>query len=264
VWAGLLWAGNGAALGRSTALRQFGGKGVPDEGTIHVVVDHAVRISDTVGVAVTRRQDLTGLVHPVKRPPSVRLEDAALHEAAARTRVSDGLAILADVCQQRATTEARLRQTLTELPRLRNRRVWAAVLDDVASGANSLLEVRYLRDVERAHGLPTPNRQQVGTSVGRRVWRDGEYPAFGVTLELDGRLGHEWATDRRHDRRRDLVVAGSGGVTLRHGYADVLEEACETAALVVRVLWSRGWPGQPKACGRACRIWAMLRVLESA
>jgi hypothetical protein len=187
-----------------------------------------------------------------------------LHVAAARPRITDGLAVIADACQQRATTEARLRKALRALPRLRGSAVWTGVLDDVESGAHSLLELSYLRRVERAHGLPTPVRQPAGASLGRRVWRDGEYPELGVTLELDGRLGHQWATDRRRDRRRDLVVAGAGGVTLRHGYADVLDDACETAALVVRVLWSRGWQDRPVTCSPDCPLWGVLGPLDSA
>jgi hypothetical protein len=153
---------------------------------------------------------------------------------------------------------------LSDFPGLRNRRIWSAVLDDIAQGAHSFLEITYLRRVERSHGLPTPDRQHAGRSFGRRVWRDGDYPQWGISLELDGRLGHEWSADRRRDRRRDLVLAGSGGLTLRHGYADVLEEYCETAALVVRVLWARGWQGRPRACGADCELWGCLRLLASA
>jgi hypothetical protein len=125
------------------------------------------------------------------------------------------------------------------------------------------LEVTYLRKVERAHGLPTPERQRQATTLGRRIWRDGDYPAWGVALELDGRIGHEWNTDRRRDRRRDIIHAGGGGVTLRHGYEDVVDEACESAALVARVLTSRGWTGTPTDCGPACRLSATLRRLAA-
>jgi hypothetical protein len=264
VWAGLLWAGEGAVLARSTALRGYGFIRIPDAGVVHILVDHARKVRDIAGVSVRRRRDLQRFVHPAKRPPTVRLEDAVLHEAAGRTRVTDGLALIADACQDRRTAPERLRATLDEFPRLRNRHVWLAVLDDVASGAHSFLEVHYLRGVERAHGLPSPDRQTSGVSIGKRVWRDGEYPDWGIVLELDGRLGHEWAADRGRDRRRDLVVAGRGEVTLRHGYADVLEEYCESAALVVRVLWSRGWQGQPTECGGGCRLREFLDLLETA
>jgi hypothetical protein len=263
IWAGLAWAGQGAALARSTAMSQFGLTG-SDDGLIHIVVDHSRRVGNTGDVRVSRRRDLERFVHPAKRPRSVRLEDAVLHEAASRDRLSDGLGLIADACQGRRTTEGRLRVALADFPSLRNRRIWSAVLDDVAIGTHSFLEISYLRRVERGHRLPTPDRQHAARSLGRRVWRDGDYPQWGISLELDGRLGHEWSTDRRRDRRRDLVLAGSGGLTLRHGYADVFEDACETAALVVRVLWARGWQGQPRACGHDCRLWDCLRLLASA
>jgi hypothetical protein len=82
VWAGLLWAGEGAVLARSTALRGYGFIRIPDAGVVHILVDHARKVRDIAGVSVRRRRDLQRFVHPAKRPPTVRLEDAVLHEAA--------------------------------------------------------------------------------------------------------------------------------------------------------------------------------------
>ena len=204
---------------------------------------------------MTRRRDLPRYLHPVKRPPSVRLEDAVLHEAAAGSGLADGLAVIANACQERRTSPARLRSSLELFPQLTRRDRRVAVLDDVASGAHSYLEITYLHRVERAHGLTSPDRQRQGISQGRRAWRDGDYPQFEITLELDGRLGHDWSSDRKKDRKRDLLIAGRGGVTLRQG--------CETAAYVVRVLWARGWRGQPVLCGTGCRLNEVLGLLEA-
>ena len=262
-WAAVLYAGHGAVLDKASALRAFGLTQFRDEGVVHVLIDHASQTIDAEGIAVTRRRNLQRFVHPAKRPPSVRLEDAALHLAAGQARLGEGLGVLADCCQARATTPDRLRVALNDLPRLRHRRHLLAVLDDVATGAHTFLEVSYLRKVERAHGLPTPERQRMALQAGQRIWRDGDYPAWGVALELDGRLGHEWTRDRRRDRRRDIIQAGEGGVTLRHGYEEVLDEACESAALVARVLKSRGWLGSPHDCVASCRMSATLRLLAA-
>jgi hypothetical protein len=89
-------------------------------------------------------------------------------------------------------------------------------------------------------------------------------PGNAACAELDGRLGHDWSTDRRHDRMRDLVLTGRGDQAIRLGYDDVVARPCETAALVTRVLWSRGWRVRPACCGPACRLGTFLEILGSA
>ena len=68
--------------------------------------------------------------------------------------------------------------TLRAQTRLPRRRLLLEVLDDVSTGAYSALERRYLRDVERAHALPTGARQSrevVVAAGGRVVFRDVEH-----------------------------------------------------------------------------------------
>ncbi len=254
VWSALLWAGVGAALCDSTALRDYGVTGLEDDTILHVCVDHHRKVVEPPGLMLHRRRRLDSFVHPVRRPRTVRLEDAALHRASRLDALSEGLGLLSDVCQQRLTSPHRLRDSLAQLPKLESRKALWAVLDDIAVGAQSFLEISYLRDVERRHGPPPPDRQATGVSLGQRLWRDGEYDEWGVILELDGRLGHGWAADQSRDRRRDLVAAGHGRVTLRHGYDDVIDRACEAAALVARVWQNRGWTGSPVACGCECEL----------
>jgi hypothetical protein len=77
----------------------------------------------------------------------MRLEAAVLL-LASRTRAADeAIGVIADACQSRRTTPGRLRETLDQLPtNQRHRRLLGELLDDVATGAYSYLEVRYLRD----------------------------------------------------------------------------------------------------------------------
>ena len=75
------------------------------------------------------------------------------------------------------------------------------MLVDVAEGAQSPLELTYLRDVERAHGLPTGSRQ-VRVAGRRVIWVDVDYEEYSTRVELDGRLGHQ-GEGRFRDRRRD-------------------------------------------------------------
>ena len=163
---------------------------------------------------------------------------AATGEAAA-------VALLADVCQQRRTTPRRLLATLEGLPSLSGRAFLHAVLHDVASGAYSLLEHRYLTRVERPHGLPRGRRQAGFRGERRRGFRDVHYAAQKLVVELDGRLGHEWAADQWADPERDLRSATEDLQTVRLGWGAVAAP-CRLAPLVGRVLQVRGWDGSPQ------------------
>ncbi len=77
---------------------------------------------------------------------------------------------------------------------VRKKMRWRAELADVLAvagdGVHSVLEYRYLRDIERAHGLP-PSRRQVRVVIdGRVVYRDAYYEKYRVAIELDGRAPH--------------------------------------------------------------------------
>ena len=138
-------------------------------------------------------------------------------------------------------------------PGLPRRGLLAEILDDVRAGALSPLERRYLRDVERAHGLPRAGRQLPDLVDGARVTRDVEYAAQATDVELDGRLGHEAAEDRWDDLDRDLGSAVAGKLTLRLGWRQVLQP-CRVAVTIGRILAARGWDGKVRPCGSHCTV----------
>ena len=109
-----------------------------------------------------------------------------------------------------------------------------------------MLEFRYHRDVERAHGLPESARQVPFTKPGgRRGRRDRVYQSFGVVIELDGRLAHQ-PEDQWRDKTRDNAAAADGKHSLRYGWPQVKWQPCETAAEVARMLRRHGWDGRPR------------------
>ena len=115
-----------------------------------------------------------------------------------------------------------------------------------AGGDHSVLEFRYHRDVERAHGLPESVRQvSFMTPGGRRGRRDRVYDEYGVVVELDGRLAHP-AENHWKDKTRDNAAAADGKQSLRYGWSQVKWQPCETAAEVARVLRLHGWDGSPR------------------
>jgi hypothetical protein len=252
-WAAVL-ACAPAALHRESALEAHGM--TRDRGgstrTIHLLVDRHRRITPPPGVSVERVSDRATWVQDHRRPPRADVDFAVLKAAADRGE-ADAIALVSDAVHQGLTTAARLLATTDRLPRLRQRALLRAVLADVAAGTRSVLEQRYLRDVERAHGLPVGERQLRQETAGGVVHRDTRYPAQRVLVELDGAFGHRDAVDRWADLQRDLDAALDDHVTLRPGWAQVLEP-CRLAVLVGTVLRRRGWTGSLRPCGPVCIV----------
>ena len=132
----------------------------------------------------TRRADTAR--HPTLTPPRTRIEETTLDLAAVSTNLDDALAWLARACGGRLTTADRLRTALNARSRVRWRAALMAGLDDIADGAHSVLELRYVSRVERPHHLPRAQRQ-VRTVRGQRTeYKDALYREFGVGVETDG------------------------------------------------------------------------------
>lgn len=220
--------------------------------TVHVMVDASRTCSAPPGVAVERVRDAARWGLDNRRPPRASMEFALLKSASNRDEAG-AVALLSDACQQGHTTPQRLLDVLGELTRLPGRSWLLEVLLDVAAGTRSVLERRYLHDVERAHGLPTGSRQRRASADGTVVYRDVRYDLQDTVVELDGRFGHTDSEDRWHDLERDLGAAVAGQVTLRPGWRQVLEP-CRLAGVVARVLRARGWTGTPRPCGPACSL----------
>ena len=218
---------------------------------IEVAVDRSRSVGGQVGIAFTRRADFDSQAQLNLCPPRVRVEHALLTVASRQQSEDGAVGVLADACQSRHTTPDRLLDALRKRPKLRRRQLLLSVLEDVTSGAYSVLERRYLLRVERPHGLPTGTRQRK-VRAGRRVhYRDVDYVGLHAVVELDGRIGHEATTDRWADLDRDVDAAVRGDLTLRVGWKQVLDP-CRMAAALGRILVARGWTGVPRPCRKGC------------
>lgn len=258
-WAALL-AVEPAALAGPSALRVHGmrhvsgvdGLRAPEDAHIHVAVDRDRHVKAPAGVVLTRRSHFDEVAQLHLSPPRLRLDEALVDVADAATRESDAVAVLADACQQGRTTPDRLLGLVRERTRLRQRRLLVEVLDDVSAGVRSVLEQRYVRDVERPHAFPTGRRQRrVVTSRGPR-YRDVEYREQHMVVELDGRLVHSAPDAQWQDLERDVDAAMSGETTVRLGWVHVAQP-CRTAAVLATLLHGRGWCGA-EPCSPPCPV----------
>lgn len=252
LWAAALYAGDGATLSHLTAAELHGLIDEVDD-VVHVTVPVERRVRSRRGIRVHYAHRLPESRLGARTPALVNIDDTVLDLVDAATRPRQAIDWVTRACQRRRTTPARLRTALARRKKMRWRAVVEAALTDVASGAETPLELTYLRRVERAHGLPEGTRQRHRRSGQDSQWIDVEYAQFVVRVELDGRVGHV-GDGMFRDRRRDNASALEGFATLRFGWVDVYHDTCATAGQVGELLTARGWIGRPQACGPSCGL----------
>jgi hypothetical protein len=187
----------------------------------------------------------------VRTPPQTRIEETVLDLAQLAPTAEEAVGWAIKACQRRLTKPGLLREAMTQRPRLRWRGDLAEALTEVGEGVHSSLERRYLRNVERAHGLPTGNKQILVVRGHSRAYEDVRYRDYSTCVELDGAVAHP-ADSRWRDTRRDNANAADGIITLRYSWTDVAYRPCEVAAEVARALQRRGWTGSLRRCGPGC------------
>lgn len=250
-WAALLYAGDDAILGLSTAAWIWKLTDEPPP-LVHVMIPIHRRVVGQRGLAVNHRLHLAQRRHPAKSPPVTRIEDTVLDLTDGSAEAAVVVDVVIRVCQKRLTTPARLIESMCRRKKLRWRRLLLDVLADVRHGVQSPLERSYLRDVERAHGLPQGVRNRADGVAGSRRYRDVRYRRYRLVVELDGRAAHP--TDARDidDIRDNALIEDEGVRTLRYGWKAVSSRPCDTAAQVGRLLSQAGWTGHVKRCGSGC------------
>jgi len=251
LWAAVLRAGRGAALSHQTAAELHGLIDLRSE-AIYVTVPSNRRIT-TPGIVIRMSARIEEATQPGREPPRTTVEETVLVLAQLARTLDDACGWITRACGRRLTTEQKLRSALAMRKKMR----WRIELDDVLAaagdGIHSVLEYRYLRDVERAHGLPRSRHQVRVVIDGKVVYRDAYYEEYKLAVELDGRNAHP-DEERWRDNHRDLLAGAQGAQTCRYTWRDVYVHPCETAALHAQILRRRGWTGTPKPCSAGCPV----------
>jgi very-short-patch-repair endonuclease len=244
----VLLGGDRARVGGEAAGHLYGL--IPDPPLpVVIMIPHDARIRRQYPWAFVREREGTRDVGSRGSPPRLSPEDTVL-DLCHHGRADDVVGWVTTAVQRRLTTPKRLALAVGRRSRQRHRALILELIADVAEGAQSPLEIRYLRDVERPHGLPK-GRRQARSRDGRSV-RDVDYEELKVIVELDGRAGHT-ELGRFKDMWRDNISATEGWQTLRYGAFDLTHRPCEVAQQVGYVLRLNGWTGSPTHCAR-CRL----------
>ena len=253
LWAAILSSGPGAVLSFETAAELQRLSDRPSY-MIHVTLPWKRRIAAPSGVKLHRSARAVEAVQRDSNPPRTSIEETVLDLTQSAASFDDVCGWVTRAFARDLTDEGSLRAAMRQRTKLRWRPDLYELIAAAASGDHSVLEYRYDRDVERAHGLPEPVRQARFTGPdGRSGRRDRLYQEYGVVVELDGRLGHG-PEDQWRDKDRDNAAAVDGHQSLRYGWDHVRWHPCATALQVARVLKVHGWNGWPRPCSPGCPV----------
>jgi len=246
--AALLYAGPEAAWSHYTAAEQLGLITPDPDRPVHVTIPEHRRVRSRPNLVIHRDErwaDRLAAVVPPRRTPA----DAVLDIVGITRSLDRAAAVIAEACQSGRVAPSDLMRSLSERVRLRHGRSLRPIIADVAAGSHSLLELRYLRDVERRHALPTGQRQRAVEGEFTDVF----YVGFELLVELDGRL-HLVPRQRWRDLDRDNRATLRTEATLRYGWFDVTSRPCEAAVQVLHVLRRKAPALAAKRCGPDCPV----------
>ncbi len=191
---------------------------------LHVTTDVRQLRADR-SIVVHRRAFRAELPLVVERQglPVVRLENC-LVDSWPLLDGPDRRAPLIFAVQQRLTTPARVLTAADDAPRLRGLAALVSLLDLLASGCHSELEIWGFRRVFDHPSLPVARRQLLVEVAGRRAYLDVAYESELVDIELDGSRYHFGFERREHDMRRDAALAALGWLVLRFSHRRLHED----------------------------------------
>lgn len=252
LWAALLRAGSGAVLSHQTAAELFKLADQPSS-LIHVTVPVSRHIEAIPGAVIHRSTRVQLARHPSLLPPRTRIEETVLDLIGQAASFDVAFNWACTACQRRLTTADRLVASMSTRKKVRWRAELTGAFAEISDGVHSLLEYRYVHDVEQPHGLPRAVRQARIIRGNRSYYLDDLYEDYHVCVELDGWTAHP--DDRRwQDIHRDNAAAAEGLITLRYNWADVTQRPCLTALQLGLALQQGGWPGSVRPCGPRCAV----------
>jgi hypothetical protein len=257
LWAIVLRVGEAAVLSHQTAaeLQDFA-RGPSSE--IHVTVPaerHPARWQELRGVVVHRAVNLRVDPQPWMRLPRTPIWDTVLDLVESAGDLDEAYGWLSRAVTRNKVQPAMLAAALKARKKVRRKAWLVDALTDVSDGVHFPLERRWVRDVERAHGLPQASRQARRNGADGVRYLDNLYEAWGLAVELDGAAFHP-SESRDDDRYRDNETSiRADARVLRYGFKQVANRPCEQAAQFARALIKHRWPADTlRPCNPCCAV----------
>jgi hypothetical protein len=255
LWITILRAGPEAVLSHETAAELHGFAKPAKQ--IHVTVPAGRRPAQhrpLPGVVIHRSSNVRAEPHAAWVLPRTSPEDTVLDLISAASTFNEAYMWLCRAIGRGVTLPQFLREALSRRARFRWRAWIIEALAEKEQGLDSPLERRYVRDVERAHGLPAARRQARRRAGSANMYLDNLYEGYRLCVELDGATTHpiegRWADTERDNEN----IASDDIRTLRFGWVAVTERRCQSAQRVADALRRSGWTGDPHPCGPECTV----------
>jgi very-short-patch-repair endonuclease len=234
VRAAVLYAGWQAAVSHLSGLAVWR-LPVPADGPIHLTSSTHRHLRGTPGLVVHRRKMLRLAASDVvirADVPVLKLERCIVDSWPMLDADAQRAPAICAVAS-RMTTPDRIREALQFTPRLGGRRYLVNLLDLLALGCRSELEVWGYANVFAGLGL----RWQVPVSIGERtVYLDAYHEVGRLNFELDGRKYHSSVLDRERDLRRDAALAALGIMVVRFTHDRLVREPNEVRAQAIAIM----------------------------
>jgi len=232
--AALRYVNGRGALSHLTALAVWRlGWDEPRGARIHVTVPPAVRLRSAKGLAVHRHREFretyrrSGMV--VVSPQDAIVYSWPLLPSWPRTGIVTSAVFGGNV------TIEQLRGSLANAPKLTGAAELKRVVDLVAAGCQSPLELWGALEVFTGPGMPEFIRQHPVAGYFLDLYAEDEKVAF----ELDGASYHAGAGHRERDVRRDARLAALGIQVVRYSYNQLTYEPDQVRREVLAILTAR-------------------------
>jgi len=235
------YADGRAAFSHTTALAIWGIRATQTGDLVHLTVPRGVHLRSTHSAVVHVRNGFR-LEPPMvlhRGEHMVTALDDSIVDAWTLLQPNDRVAVVLRATTSRMTVPSRLATALQRAPRLPGRRDLLELIDKLAQGCQSYLEIFGLERVFVGPGLPVFERQVPVRVGGRAYYLDVFAEHERVAFELDGDAWHSSSGQREADMRRDAALASAGILVVRFSYRRLVSEPERVRQEIKAILDSR-------------------------
>ncbi|MET7947007.1 DUF559 domain-containing protein [Micromonospora sp. NPDC005324] len=242
--AALAYAGGRGALSRLTALDVWGLRRQPPGEPLYLDLLRGSGLRDRPHLVVAHRSAFAIAPPQVVARGGLQVVrlDRTLVDCWALLAPVDRSSLLIRTVNDRLTTPQRLAAALTEVPRMPDRGALGDLLDRLAAGCRSPLEIWGHDHVFTGPGMPTFTRQARVRVGARTFYLDMFAEAERVNIELDGATSHGDPAEREIDLRRDALLASIGILVVRFTHRRLTADPVQVRRETVAILANRARP----------------------